>query len=84
MASGKGLTKKHSSLQNAHFQQYKLEQRARKNQLIRLRRHIKANQRQADKRVRYNARRHGKGKGPVLPSIHIDKQAISRLKALSS
>ena len=90
MASGKGLSKKHSPLQKAHFQQYKLEHRARKNQLIRLKRHITANQNMIAKRHSYNARKRGKGRGATtgrvreLPSIHIDKQAINRLKALSS
>lgn len=82
MASGKGLSKKHSPLQKAHFQQYKLENRGRKNQLIRLRRHITANQNMIAKRVRYNARKRGKGGSSRLPPIATDKQAINRLKAL--
>lgn len=84
MASTSGLSKKHSPLQKAHYLQYRVENRARKNLIIRLKRHIKNNQRAIAKRVAYNARRRGKGKGPPLPPIHTDNNAINRLKALGA
>ena len=87
MASGKGLSKKHSALQKAHYLAYRSTNQARKNLIKRLRRVVKDNLKQAAKRVRYNeriisARKKGVAKRVPMKSIAINKQAVNRLKAL--
>ena len=74
MAESKGLRKKHSSLQKAHYQAYRLVDRARLNLIKRL-----------ETRIRRNARLAAVKAARKPPrAVRPDVGAINRLKALTN
>ena len=88
MAKTSGLSKKHSPLQKVHYQQYRLENRALKNLIRRLKTRVRRNLAQDKRRDKYNARvtkapaRTGVKSKRVLPDIRPDLGAIKALKKL--
>ncbi len=87
MASQAGKSKKHSPLQMAHYQQYRLEGRAEKNLIRRLMHRVRLNNIKANRNIKrqemsdrsYKA---GGPRGKFITVIKPDLGAIKRLKQL--
>ncbi len=90
MAKTGGLSKKHSPLQQAHYKAYRLENRAEKNLISRLKRRFRHNLALSSRRAAYNKRalsaqkKIGTKAKRVLAPIYPDIGAIKRLKQLGA
>lgn len=87
MADSKGISKKHSPLQKAHYQAYKLGNHARRNLIRRLKARVRRNVAKWERNDKRRAERRKlsvKAKAKRVPVAYVkpDKGAVMALKLL--